>query len=215
MFKSVSKIRATWFFLKSIGLTLFTLGLALWFGGIAFLGYGVAPVNFYMAESWELTGQNPALPNQKVTYRTVGGALTGKSIQRLNDIEMVSAVMMTVGLLFLWVPRNNRDKWLMAQTVALSGSILLLMIYSFNVGEELFELQATEPIDFSVRDPDQQSAVHQRFNELHDRYSNLTKVNMMLLLSQFFFLAFQTASQKMRTLNFARLTRLEEDTEEE
>jgi len=200
---TTSKIRVTWFFLKSSGTFLFILGLSIWFGSLIFFGFGVAPVNFNIAEAWELTGINPQMPKQNVVYQTVAGALTGTSIQRLNILEITSAFMMAVGIMLLWIPRNNQSRWLLAETITLFFSITLLAYYMFYVGDRLFEIQQTIPVDFSITKDAAKSAAHLEFDRLHNLYTTLTKINLFLLLLQFIFFTFQISSNRVNRLLFS------------
>jgi len=200
---SMGKIRVTWYILKSSGTFLFTLGLALWFGSLVFFGLGVAPVNFSIAESWELTGSNPHLVEQNITPQTVAGALTGASIERLEMLEFIAAILMSFGIGLLWIPRSNQTKWLLSETFFLLISILLLSYSAFMVGDRLVEIQQTVPIDFSITDPSLKSAIHLEFDKLHERYSTLTKVNMFFLFMQFVLLTFQISSNRIQRLAFS------------
>ena len=200
---SLGKIRVTWFILKSSGTFLFTLGLALWFGSVVFFGLGVAPVNFSIAESWELTGTNPELIEQNITPQTIAGALTGASIQRLEMLEFIAAILMSFGIGLLWVPRSNQTKWLLAETFFLLISILLLSYSAFMVSDRLFEIQQTVPIDFSVADSELRSTVHLEFDQLHNLYSTLTKVNLFFLFMQFVLLTLQISSNRIERLAFS------------
>lgn len=206
MLLSKRKIRAIWYFLKFNGSLLYILGLSVWFGSLVFFGAGVAPVHFNLAEAWELTGTNPLMSGQPISPETIGGALTAASIQRLNMIEVAAALLMTVGLAMLWIPRVNHTKWLMLLTCTLAANIAIMLIYVFIIGERLFEIQQTVPLDFSISQPAEQSAVHKEFDALHQWYSNFTKANLVILFVNFVILSAQEASTRVKRLKFSKLS---------
>mgnify|MGYP006425162887 FL=1 len=206
MLKVKRKIRSLWFILKFNGSILFLLGLSVWFGSLVFFGAGVAPVHFNLAEAWEMSGNNPFMPAQPVYPETIGGALTANTIERLNIVEMASAIAMTLGLALLWIPRINQTRWLIFLTATLAVNIALLIVYVFFIGERLFEIQQTIPLDFSISNASEKSAIHKEFDTLHYWYSMLTKINLFVLFIHFILLSVQMAQNRVRRLSVSSLT---------
>jgi len=198
MLLSKRKIRAIWYFLKFNGSLLYILGLSVWFGSLVFFGAGVAPIHFNLAEAWDLTGTNPAVRGQSISPETIGGALTAASIQRLNMIEVAAALFMTLGLAMLWIPRANHKKWLMSLTGTLAINIAIMTIYVFVIGERLFEIQQTVPLDFTISNPAEKPNIHKEFDTLHQWYSILTKINLFMLFVNFIILSAQEASTRVK-----------------
>ena len=200
------KIRSLWFILKFNGSILFLLGLSVWFGSLVFFGAGVAPVHFNLAEAWEMSGNNPLMPAQPVYPETIGGALTANAIERLNIVEMASAIAMTLGLALLWIPRINQTRWLIFLTATLAVNIALMIVYILFIGERLFEIQQTIPLDFSISNASEKSAIHKEFDTLHYWYSMLTKINLFVLFIHFILLSAQMAQNRVRRLSISSLT---------
>lgn len=205
MFSSKRKIRAIWYFLKFNGSLLYILGLSIWFGSLVFFGVGVAPIHFNLADAWDMSGSNPLFPGQPVSPETIGGALTAASIERLNLIEVSSAILMTLGLVLLWIPRVNHTRWLFWLTVTLAINIGIMIIYLFFIGERLFEIQQTVPLDFSITDPGLKTNVRKEFDSLHFWYSTLTKCNLAILFVNFILLSAQVSSDRIKRLKLSKL----------
>ncbi len=163
---------------------LFILGISLWLGGIVFLGYGVAPVNFQTSAEWELEGENPHLPDQPVNYRTIGGELTAESINRLNHLELAGFLLAVVGLAISWYPRWNINTNLITRTILLIAMGALLFYYSGIIGERLNEIRTTVPLDFTDTDASEIHAEQEEFDRLHARYTRLSSITAMLCLAQ-------------------------------
>lgn len=170
--------------MQTVARFLFILGISLWFGGIVFLGYGVAPVNFQTAEQWELQGENPHLPDQPVNYRTIGGELTAEAINRLNHLELAGFVLAVMGLAISWYPRWNINANLITRTILLVIMGILLFYYSEVIGGRLNEIRTTIPLDFTDIDGAQIPPEQQEFDRLHNRYTQLSSVTALLCIAQ-------------------------------
>lgn len=170
--------------LQVTGHFLFLLGISIWFGALVFLGYGVAPVNFSTAEAWEMTGTNPAHPEIEQHARNIGGELTARSIERLNQLEMIAILLCGIGLAIFWFVRFNRPHLLIAQTSILCLMIVIFLIYGHYIANELAEIRALYPLDFAVTDELEKSVQRLRFDSLHQWYTRLSGVNIILALSQ-------------------------------
>lgn len=155
----------------------FLLGISLWLGAIAFFAFGAAGVPFAVAKSWNLTGTNPVLANQVVTYKTIGGAITSQMLIKLNQVEVLALLLTTIAFIFTWMPDHNRSSLLLAQTFLMAAMAILLLIYSEKIGVRMREIQATFPIDFSIENELLKTVQHKEFDTLHKRYSFLVSLN--------------------------------------
>ena len=169
---------------QSAGRFLFFLGMGIWLGGIVFLGYGVAPVNFQTANDWELHGENPYLSDQPVNYRTIGGELTAESIKRLNHLELAGLLLAVAGLSIAWFSRKNISTILMIRTVLLLIMGILFLYYSEVIGARLNEIRQTIPLDFTTGEPDLIPEEQEEFDRLHIRYTRLSSITALLCLLQ-------------------------------
>jgi hypothetical protein len=160
------------------------LGIAVWFGSLVFFAAGVAPVNFEIAQAWELTGENPVQPEQPIGYRTIGGALTQESLSRLNTIELIGMIFASLGLFMAWVSKPNRNGWLIAQTLLLATMILLYLIYAFKISGRMHEIQASVLLDFTIEEMSKKPPLHLEFDRLHEQYSTFVSINAFLLFTQ-------------------------------
>jgi hypothetical protein len=170
-------------------------GSGIWLGALLMLGYGVAPVNFGVAKSWELHGQNPRMPDQTVTYRTVGGELTGNSIARLNQIESVCFLFLVIGLAVTWQKQTGSRKTRISATIIIFLLGILFYYYAVYAGGRLMEIRNTVPLDFSVSENALKSAVHLEFDRLHKAYTRTTSIAMLLLVSLFSIVVFGNQKQ--------------------
>ncbi len=161
------------------------LGAGIWLGGFIMLGYGVAPVNFGIAQQWELDGMNPAMPEQPVSYRTIGGELTGTSIVRLNVMESFSLFLIVIGMVLAWNTRSATDRNLIIRTVLVLIAVGAFYYYAVRVGGRLTELRTTVPIDFSVTESAMKSAAHLEFDRLHQTYTRVAGFTMGVLFVLF------------------------------
>lgn len=161
------------------------LGAGLWLGGFIMLGFGVAPVNFGIAEQWQLTGENPAMPNQEIHYRTIGGELTGTSILRLNMMESLSLLLIVIGLVIAWNTQTGTVRNRIFRTVLAAIIALSFYYYAVHVGGRLTELRSTIPIDFSVTDGALKSVYHLEFDRLHKTYTRVASVAMLSIFLLF------------------------------
>ncbi|AXJ00407.1 hypothetical protein CYPRO_1142 [Cyclonatronum proteinivorum] len=161
------------------------LGAGVWLGGFIMLGYGVAPVNFGIAQQWELDGMNPAMPEQPVSYRTIGGELTGTSIVRLNVMESFSLFLIVIGMVLAWNTRSATDRNLIIRTVLVLIAVGAFYYYAVRVGGRLTELRTTVPIDFSVTESAMKSAAHLEFDRLHQTYTRVAGFTMGVLFVLF------------------------------
>jgi len=162
---------------------LIILGAGIWLGGFIMLGYGVAPVNFGVAQSWQLEGENPRMAEQNVHYRTIGGELTGNSIARLNQIESVCLLFIVVGMAISWNIKSGTRKNRIIRTVAVALVAILFYYYAVKTGGRLMEIRNTIPLDFSVMDDALKPAAHLEFDRLHKTYTRVASVVMILLIS--------------------------------
>lgn len=169
---------------------LILLGAGLWLGGFIMLGYGVAPVNFGIAQQWELTGTNPIMPEQEIHYRTIGGELTGNSILRLNLIESLSLLLIVIGLLIAWNTQTGTTRNRILRTVFATLIAVSFYYYAVHVGGRLTELRSTVPIDFSVTDTALKSVYYLEFDRLHRTYTRVASVAMVLIFTLFTFTVF-------------------------
>lgn len=164
------------------------------------LGYGVAPVNFGIAQQWELDGVNPAMPEQPVSYRTIGGELTGTSIVRLNVMESFSLFLIVIGMVLSWNARSASDRNLIIRTVLVLCIVGAFYYYAVRVGGRLTELRTTVPIDFSVTESAMKTAAHLEFDRLHQTYTRIAGFTMGLLLLLFGLSVFdQTPADKAKS----------------
>lgn len=163
---------------------LFFLGMGIWLGGIVFLGYGVAPVNFQTAEEWQLTGENPNLSDQQVNERTIGGELTAESINRLNHLEYAGIMLALAGLALSWAQSGNRGKLLITRTVLLLAMGVLLVYYAEFIGGRLNEIRETVALDFTTTHPDMIPEEQEEFDRLHSRYTQLSSITALLCVVQ-------------------------------
>ncbi|MCH8569673.1 MAG: hypothetical protein LAT67_15470 [Balneolales bacterium] len=172
-------------FSSQTGSFLLLLGSAVWLGAFIMLGYGVAPVNFGLAAQWELTGVNPVMEEQPVNYRTIGGALTGTSILRLNIIESFCLILIVAGLLFNWRRTIGTERNRMVLSALALFTALMFYYYAIHVGGRLTELRTTVPIDFSITEQALKSAAHHEFDRLHRTYTRVASINMISLFALF------------------------------
>jgi hypothetical protein len=168
--------------LRFAGRLLLTLGLALWLGSLAFFVIGVAPVNFGTAEEWNLTGTNPAMADQPVHWRTIGGEFTGRSIQKLNMVEWIAFTLGLAGIFLLMAHRSTPTRKRQLGVFVVMG--VILFVYSGLLGPRLHEIRNTVPLDFSDQSTTKSTAIHQEFDQKHEWYSRLTTVNALLLMVQ-------------------------------
>ncbi len=148
------------------------------------MGYGVAPVNFEVAESWQLEGKNPLLPDQHVNERTIGGELTAYSINRLNHIEFFGFALALLGIAASWYPSGKISKLLIFRTILLLVMGTLLFYYAEIIGGRLNEIRMTVPLDFTTDQPDMIPDEQEEFDRLHSRYTQLTSVNAVFCVMQ-------------------------------
>lgn len=178
---------------------LILLGAGIWLGGFIMLGYGVAPVNFGIAQQWELEGINPAMPEQPVSYRTIGGELTGTSIVRLNVMESFSLFLIVIGMVLAWNTRSASDRNLIIRTVLTLCIVGAFYYYAVRVGGRLTELRTAVPIDFSITESAMKTAAHLEFDRLHQTYTRIAGFTMGLLLVLFGLTVFdQTPADKAK-----------------
>lgn len=170
-------------------------GTGIWLGALLMLGYGVAPVNFGVAQSWELEGTNPRMPDQTVTYRTVGGELTGNSIARLNQIESVSFLFIVIGLALMWNKQSGSRNHRITITVLTVLLGALFYYYAIVAGSRLLEIRNTVPLDFSVTESALKSAVHLEFDRLHKAYTRTSSVAMLVIATIFTLTVFGNQKQ--------------------
>ncbi|MCC5933249.1 MAG: hypothetical protein JJU35_03315 [Balneolales bacterium] len=176
---------------------LILLGAGIWLGGFIMLGYGVAPVNFGIAQQWELEGSNPAMPEQPVSYRTIGGELTGNSILRLNMMESLSLFLIVIGMVLAWNTKAGTDRNLIFRTIVVLLVTAAFYYYAIRVGGRLTELRSTVPIDFSITENALKSVAHLEFDRLHKTYTRVAGFTMGLLALLFAFSVFdQTPGDK-------------------
>ena len=176
---------------------LFLLGISVWLGSLVFLAYGVAPVNFKIAEEWSLEGTNPQHPEQNVNYRTIGGAFTAVSISRLATIELLGIILATLGLFLAWMPQHNRNFLLFAKTTGLALMVLIFMIYTQKFGARMEEIRAASTLDFSITDEALKPAEHLEFDDLHRRYTLFASINVVMCVFQLLLMSINPlASQK-------------------
>lgn len=168
--------------LRFFGRFLLTLGLCLWLGSLAFFIVGVAPVNFGTAREWNMTGSNPAHPEQVVHWRTVGGEITGRSIQRLNMAEWAGFTLCLAGTLLLLAHRPTKVRKTQMALFVVMG--MLLAVYGVWMGGQLQDIRNSGTLDFSDNSPTKTTEAHQTFDALHVWYSRLTSVNALLLVVQ-------------------------------
>lgn len=168
---------------QSIGHFLFLLGISIWLGGLVFLGYGVAPVNFQTAEQWQVEGVNPNHAELEQGPRNVAGEITARSIQRLNHIEFAGIILCSLGVFFFWYPRFNRPNLLITQSVILVIMISLFMIYGIILSERLSDLRIEYAFDFSVN-AGEISPQRAEFDQLHQWYTRLAGINIILAVVQ-------------------------------
>jgi len=164
------------------GRFLLTLGLALWLGSLVFFVVGVAPVNFGTAREWNLKGSNPSMSEQNVHWRTIGGEITGRSIQKLNLVEWIGFTLSLAGLFLLMAHRATPTR--KRQLMLFLAMWVILFTYSGILGPRLHEIRNTVPLDFSDESSTKATAIHQEFDRKHEWYSRLTTVNALLLLVQ-------------------------------
>ncbi|TNE71216.1 hypothetical protein EP331_09965 [bacterium] len=162
----------------------FILGISIWFGALVFFAFGAAGIPFKIANTWSLTGVNPTMPEQIVSYRTVGGAITSQMLIKLNQIEIIALFLTSVALFLAWIPEHNRSTLLLFQTLIMASMGILLLIYMEKIGVRMFEIQSTIPIDFSITDESLKLAAHKEFEVLHKRYSSLVSANAILAFLQ-------------------------------
>lgn len=162
----------------------FVLGIGLWLGSLAFFAFGAAGVPFKLAQQWQLTGINPNLPQQVVSYRTIGGAITSTMLLKLNQLETFSLLLTSLAFLLAWIPEHNRSSLLLVQTFIMATMGILLLIYAEKIGARMFEIQKNFPIDFSITDEALKTAEHKEFNALHKRYSTFVSINAFLAFIQ-------------------------------
>ena len=184
----------------SLGRLFILLAAGIWLGGFIMLGYGVAPVNFGIAESWQLDGVNPSLPEQHVNYRTIGGALTGDSIARLNQIESLCLTFIVLGLALAWRNQTGSRRNRIIRTFLITAIVILFYYYVVSVGGRLMEIRNTVPIDFGITDDAMKSALHLEFDRLHKTYTRTASVVMMLLAALFALTIFDGTGNRIRIL---------------
>lgn len=148
------------------------------------MGYGVAPINFEVAKSWQLEGENPHLPNQHVNERTIGGELTANSINRLNHLEFLGFVLALLGIAASWYPSGKISKLLIFRTVLLLMMGILLFYYAEIIGGRINEIRMTVPLDFTTYQMDMIPDEQVEFDQLHTRYTQLTSVNAIFCVVQ-------------------------------
>lgn len=163
---------------------LFISGISIWLGSLIFFAYGVAPVNFSIARTWNLDGVNPQHIEQTVTYKTIGGALTQQSLKRLNILEFCAILLCSAGLILAWMPKHNRNLYLLSQTVIMSIITLLFIINFEAIFHTMLDLQTNYILDFTITDPTLQSAPQIEFNRLHKLYSTIESTIAVLLITQ-------------------------------
>ena len=159
------------------------------------LGYGVAPVNFGVAEAWQLDGENPRMSEQQVTFRTIGGELTGNSIARLNQIESICLFLIVIGVVISWNSKTGSRKNRIARTVLVALIAVLFYYYAVHAGGRLMEIRNTVPLDFSVTENALKPAAHLEFDRLHKTYTRMASVTMIGLLTLFGLTVFQGQSE--------------------
>ena len=168
--------------LRFFGRFLLTLGLCLWLGSLAFFIVGVAPVNFGTAREWNLTGSNPSHPDQVVHWRTVGGEITGRSIQRLNMAEWAGLALCLAGTLLLLAHRPTKVRKSQLGLFVVMG--ILLALYGVWMGGRLQSIRNSGTLDFSDNSTTKMTETHQTFDSMHEWYSRLAGVNALLLVVQ-------------------------------
>lgn len=168
--------------LRFTGRLLLMFGLCLWLGSLVFFIVGVAPVNFGTAKEWNLTGSNPAMAEQPIHWRTVGGEITGRSITRLNLTEWAGFTLCLAGLFLLMAHRTSKTRKRQLMLFAVMG--VILFVYSGILGTRLQEIRSTVPLDFSDNSTTKTSEIHQSFDTMHIWYTRLTTVNAFFLIVQ-------------------------------
>ena len=171
--------------IESFGKLLILLGAGIWLGGFIMLGFGVAPVNFGVAEQWQLEGENPRMADQVVNYRTIGGELTGNSIARLNIIETFCFFMIVIGIVIAWNKETGNYRNRVIRTVLVLFIGALFYYYGVSVGGRLMELRNTIPINFSIEDTALKSAEHLEFDRLHKTYTRVASLAMIAIFALF------------------------------
>jgi len=185
----------------SLGRLFILLAAGIWLGGFIMLGIGVAPVNFSIAESWQLDGVNPAMPEQQIHYRTIGGALTGDSIAKLNQIESLCLIFIVVGLAMAWRNRTGTKNNRIVRTLLITTIVILFYYYAVTVGGRLMEIRNTIPLDFGITEQAMKSAAHLEFDQLHKIYTRTASVVMMLLTAVFCLTIFDGSNKPERIQN--------------
>lgn len=166
-----------------ISRSFFLLGLSLWFGALIFFASS-AGIPFQIAKTWHLTGVNPELPTQIVSYRTIGGAITADMLLKLNILESIALGLTLLGFLLAWMPEHNRNWMLLVQTLVMAAMGIILLIYSQKIGVRMMEIKSTIPIDFSIENPDLKSSLHKEFDLLHKQYTRFVSINAILAFAQ-------------------------------
>lgn len=178
---------------------LMLLGAGLWLGGFVMLGFGVAPVNFSVAQQWGLQGENPRMAEQTVHHRTIAGELTGNSIARFNIVESVCFFMMVSGLLMAWYLKTGSRPNLMVRTTLMLLVGILFYYYAIRTGARLMEIRNTVPIDFSVTETALKPAVHLEFDRLHKAYTRTASIAMLLIAAFFTLTVFDAKPSRKKT----------------
>lgn len=200
---SSNKIHSLQQFLNSLARFLIILAFGVWIGAILFLGIGVAPVNFDTAEKWQMDGVHPHLQEQVDSYRAIGGALTAKSIQRLNFLEFICIITAVLGFALFWLQRRNMNFWLILETVIFALILIIFSIYTFKIGDQLHSIREQTLLNFPDTADAAKSGVQQTFDRLHNRYTQLTGINLILLIMELLIISFRPTLKPIGRLRHA------------
>jgi hypothetical protein len=149
------------------------LGAGVWIGAIAMFGVAVASVIFREAGSINLAGN-----------------LNGKILARLNLLETIASVLMSIAAVYFLLQSEERDTMRWVKTGLLLVMICLLVGYGKFLTERLEHLRLIEIVDFDNFDASKQ-IFRDEFNKLHKLYTQMTGVNLFMALGFMAISAFQ------------------------
>lgn len=152
----------------TIGRFFLICATGLWLGLLVHLAFAVAPLNFSFSEEWSLIGISPNT-GEEVQQRVVAGYLTAQTIKNTSKLQFWLFALATLGVSFLWFPKQNRSVLLLIKTSFVFAMGLFLWMSEIMVGKQMHEMLTSGVMETVITTGE--STVRSQFSELHNLYS--------------------------------------------
>jgi hypothetical protein len=143
------------------------IGISVWLGAIAMLGFAVAGTLF-----------------RELPLITMAGNVNGKILAKMNLLEELSAVLLVMATAYRFIWPQHRTKKALVKAVLLGGMICSLAYYAFYITPRMDYLKHVIG-DFDHFDTSYQ-AFRDEFDAWHKLYTKLVSGNLLMGLAYLF-----------------------------